>query len=86
MKTIHKLPPPPSSLFDPNEFTHGHDLKAFFIGCALQGRIACEEAQVFEISKEDLVEWAYDVGERVFEKYAEENLSALRRFNKKVGI
>ena len=56
------------------------------MGCALSGSIASQEEACPTYNDQDLVERAYRVGEPMFEKYVEGNLSAGRKFNKKVGL
>ena len=86
MKT-HPLPKPPP--VDPAELSlpvNGHSLKAYFCAAALTGRIASQEDATFNCSMENIVDEAYTLGEMMFERYVEENLSAVRKFNKKVGL
>jgi hypothetical protein len=63
-------------------------LKAQFCQAALQGHIATQNANgagfIHEVDY--IIEHAYRLGELMFEKFAEENPSIIRRFNRKVGI
>jgi hypothetical protein len=58
MKTHHLRKTPP---IDPAELSlpaNGHSLKAYFCGCAVIGRISCEEARLFETTPETIVNFA----------------------------
>jgi hypothetical protein len=82
-----KLLPPLSEEEDyETRFPCRTPLKAYFCGCALSGSIASQEEACPTHSDEDLVARAYRLGELMFEKYVEENLSAGRKFNKKVEL
>jgi hypothetical protein len=81
------LPPLPEEEDYEELVSHsGLPLKAYFCGCAPSGSIASQEEACPTHSDEDLVARAYRLGELMFEKYVEENLSAGRKFNKKVGL
>jgi hypothetical protein len=67
---------------------NGYAAKLDLIGQALNGLIASDNADGAGLEHDD--EWyaakAYDIGAATFELYVQEDLSAVRRFNRKVGV
>jgi hypothetical protein len=72
-----------------DEVDSKHWLGVYFCGCALQGLLlAGDNDGGGTLNHDD--EWyaakAYDIGAATFELYVQEDLSAVRRFNRKVGL
>jgi hypothetical protein len=65
----------------------GLSLKAYFVGCALQGRIAMMDPDC-GYNPEKIINFAYEVGSEMYERYIEENPpeDPVSKFNKRVGL
>jgi hypothetical protein len=83
MKTVKQLPPAPT--LEP-ESNFELSLKAQFIASALSGICASCEQGCWCWTTEHVADIAVEVGTLVYEKFADEHLDVVRKFNRKIGV
>lgn len=84
MKTLPKQLPPAPTLEPESNFELS--LKAQFIAAALNGICASSEQGNWTWTEEHAANVAYELGSLVYERFADEHLDVVRKFNRKLGI